>query len=199
MTKKELMEYYRNLIYKVGLCQSVKSSHLNLYFELMDLFTNHPDYPEKIKDVVDISIVKNKLNHKYLELQILKMDNTTDNISYRCCINKPSKNRDLKNAMRYAILPQIKEFRNNCQILECSICKSSDNVEIDHIILFNRLYDGFIKDRADIPTSYDDNYYNSAVFKADDKPFENDWIDYHMKNSILRCLCKTCNLKRERK
>ncbi len=49
MTKKELIEYYKILIYKVGLCQSLKTNHLDVYLEFMDLFTNHPDYPEKIK------------------------------------------------------------------------------------------------------------------------------------------------------
>ena len=49
MTKKELIEYYKNLIYKIGLCTSVKSNHFEVYLELMDLFTNHPDYPEKLE------------------------------------------------------------------------------------------------------------------------------------------------------
>jgi hypothetical protein len=198
MTKKELIEYYKTLIYKVGLCQSLKTNHFDIYLEFMDLFTNHPDYPEKIKNVVDISIVKNKLN-KYLELHIIKDDDTTDNISYRCCINKPSKDRNLKNAMRYAIFPQIFEFKNKCEFLECYFCKSKENIEIDHNILFKILYDDFTKDRNDIPLSFDDNYYNSAVFKKDDKQFQNDWIEYHKKNAILQCLCKTCNLKRERR
>ena len=140
MSKKELIEYYKALIYKVGLCQSLKTNHFDIYLELMDLFTNHPDYPEKIENVVDISIVKNKLHNKYLELHIIKKDNTTDNISYRCCINKPSKDRNLKNAMRYAILPQIFEFKNKCELLECNFCKSKENIEIDHTILFKILY-----------------------------------------------------------
>ncbi len=37
----------------------------------MDLFTNHPDCPEKI-NVVDISIVKNKINFKMIGLSIIK-------------------------------------------------------------------------------------------------------------------------------
>ena len=53
----------------------------------MDLFSNHPEYPEKVRDVIDISIIRNKLNSKYFELQIKKADDTTDNISYRYCDN----------------------------------------------------------------------------------------------------------------
>ena len=149
MTKKELIEYYKKMIYKIGLCPSVKLNHFDIYLELMNLFTNHPDYPEKIENVIDIAIVKNKLNFKYLELQIIREDNTVDNISYRCCINKPNKDINLKNAMRHAIHSQILQFRNNCDILECVLCKSKDNIhwQIDHIILFKTLYDEFLRDK----------------------------------------------------
>jgi hypothetical protein len=30
MTKKELIEYSKNLIYKVGLCQSLKTNHFDI-------------------------------------------------------------------------------------------------------------------------------------------------------------------------
>ncbi len=35
------------------------------------------------------------------------------------------------------------------------------------------------KDRNDIPSSFDDNYYNSAIFKKDFKQFQDDWSGYH--------------------
>jgi hypothetical protein len=199
MTKKELIEYYKNMIYKVGLCSSVKINHFEIYLELMDLFTNHPEYPDKIGNVIDVAIVKNKINSKYLELQIIKDDKTIDNISYRCCINKPTKDKNLKSAMRYAIYPQILEFKNGCDIIECYLCKSKEDIHIDHIILFKSLYDDFIKDRKDIPSTFDDNFYNTAIFKKEDEVFKNEWIEYHKNNASLRCLCKTCNLTRGKK
>ena len=199
MTKKELINYYKNIIYKIGLCSSVKTNYFDIYLELMELFTNHPDYPDKIKDVVDIAIVKNKLNYKYLELQIIRDDKTIDNISYICCINKPTKDRNLKSAMRYAIRTQILEFKNSCDIIECGFCKSKEDIHIDHIILFKSLYDDFIKDRKDIPIIFDDNFYNACMFKKEDEIFKNEWIEYHKINASLRCLCKTCNLKRAKK
>jgi hypothetical protein len=199
MTKKELLEYYKNLIYKVGLCPSIKTNHFEIYLELMDLFTNHPDYPEKIENVVDLAIVKNKMNFKYLELQIIKEDNSTDNISYRCCIHKPNKDRNLKNAMRYAVYPQIIQFRENCENLKCAFCQSSENIQIDHILLFKELCNEFLKDRKCIPSVFDDNFYNSAKFQKDDKQFENEWIEFHRENATLRCLCKSCNLARGKK
>ena len=199
MTKKELTEYYKNLINKTGLCPSLKSNYPTVYFELMNLFHNHPEYPEKIHNVIDISIIRNKLNSKYFELQLTKADNTIDNISYRCCINKPNKDRNLKSAMRNAIYPQILEFRNNCESLECSLCKSKANIHIDHITLFHTLYDEFLKERRDIPLLFDDNVFNMAIFKQEDKDFENEWKVYHKNHALLRCLCMKCNLTRNKK
>ena len=199
MTKKEMTEYYKTLINGIGLCPSLKTNHPNAYLELMELFTNHPEYPEKVYDVVDISIIRNKICPKYFELQITKADNTTDNISYRCCISKPNKDRNLKNAMRNAVTQQILEFRNCCDTLECSICKSKENIQIDHIILFRKLYVDFLKERNDVPTVFDDSIYNMAVFRLEDNKFEEEWKTYHKKNASLRCLCKTCNLTRGKK
>ena len=37
----------------------------------MELFLTHPDYPAKIVNVIDIAIIKNKINPKYFELQLI--------------------------------------------------------------------------------------------------------------------------------
>jgi hypothetical protein len=66
--------------------------------------------------------------------------------------------------MRYAISPQIIDFKYKCGLLEYKFCKSKENIEIDHIILFKVLYDDVIKYRNDIPSSCDDNFYFSAIF-----------------------------------
>ena len=83
--------------------------------------------------------------------------------------------------------------------MECAFCKSKKDIEIDHVNLFKDLYNDFVKDRKDIPSSFDNNFYNAAKFKKDDELFENEWIEYHRKNALLRCLCKKCNLSRVRK
>ncbi len=163
-----------------------------------ELFLTHPDYPEKIVNVVDIAIVKNKINIKYFELQLIKSNGETDNISYLACINKPNTTKHLKEAMRYAILPQILNFKNNQVNPECTICKSDDDIQIDHLILFKHLYDEFIKNRDDIPSKFNENYFNGAQFKPNDKVFEHEWYKFHQEKATLRCLCKNCNLTRKK-
>jgi hypothetical protein len=45
--------------------------------------------------------------------------------------------------------------------MECKFCKSKENIEIDHVILFKVLCDDFLKDRNDIPSSFDDLFFNN--------------------------------------
>ena len=104
--------------------------------------------------------------------------------------------------MRYAISNQILEYKNSCEEhnLICEICKSKEDTHIDHIILFKQLYDDFLKqNKLNIPVKFDDNYYNSAMFTPEDELFNKSWCEYHEKHAILRCLCKSCNLKRNKK
>jgi len=199
MTKKPQLEYFKRLINDTGLCPSLKSNFPEIFEKLMELFINHPDYPSKIENVVDVAIIRNKINKKYFELQLIKENNDIDNISYIACINKPKTDKCLKEAMRFAVLSQILEFKNNQNKLECSICKSTDDIQIDHLILFKDLYDEFIKTQNDIPSKFNENYYNAAQFKPEDKDFENAWAQFHKQKAELRCLCKNCNLTRKKK
>ena len=165
----------------------------------MDLFKNHPEYPEKIENVVDIAIERNRQNPSYYEYKIIKSNGDTDDISYRCCINTRSKDKNLKDAMRYAILNQIQEYKSNCSKLECEFCQSRQNIEIDHIKPFKELYDEFLRNRTDIPVIFDDNYFHCAKFQPKDENFEKKWTEYHRTNATLRCLCRKCNIGRNKK
>ena len=102
--------------------------------------------------------------------------------------------------MRYAILDQILEYKNGCDELICKICKSEQNIQIDHLILFKTLYEDFLNQNTlPIPTTFDTTYYNSAKFKDADKEFETSWSNYHKNHAILRCLCNKCNQTRSKK
>jgi len=200
-TKKDKINHFKYLINNIGLCSSLILNNPNVYLEFMDLFKNHPEYPDKINDVVDISIIKNKITPKFFELQLIKNvkgEIITESISYRCCINKPNKDANLKSAMRTAIIPQILDFRNKV-LLECEICKSNEDIQIDHIIQFQCLYNNFIKNRKDIPHIFDTDLCNRAIFNIKDKDFKNEWCEFHKDNAKLRCLCKKCNLTRKKR
>ena len=200
MNKSQQYTFYKTLLNNIGLCPSLKRFHDDAYYQFMDLFKNHPEYPDKVKNIVDIAIVNNELINKYFELQLIKSYGTTDDISYKKCIYQPSTNNSLKQAMRYAIKDQILDYRDSCDELICEKCGSEQNIQIDHMILFKNLYDDFLSQNTlTIPTEFDNTYFNSAKFKNNDVEFKNSWDEYHKKHAILRCLCNKCNLTRSKK
>ena len=195
------LDYFRTKINNIGLCSSIKTKTEIFYNELMEIFKLHPDYPGVCLNVVDVAIAYNKINpKKCYELQLIYDNKTSQPVSYRKCFVKTRKDNDLKHAMRYAIVDQILEFKNNCDELICAICGSEDYIQVDHIILFKTLYDDFLQQNTlPIPTTFDNTYYNSAKFKDVDKEFVNSWCDYHKNHAILRCLCNKCNQSRNKK
>jgi len=198
LTKKATIEKYKNYLNSIGLCNSVKTDHPNIYNDMVELFKNHPEYPNKTARMVDLCIKKNIRNPKYYEFNIIKDDGSIEDISYRCCINKKPKNHNLNSAMRTAIDDQIIQFKNNIDNKECEFCSSYKNIEVDHIYLFKNLSFDFLKNRKDIPKLFDDGEYHQAIFKKDDEIFEIEWKEYHKQNATLRLLCQKCNNSRNK-
>lgn len=197
VNKNDKIKYYKQILNK-GLCKSLLNERKEDYKELVELFINHPEYPYKLRNLSNICIVYNKKNSKYYEFNLIRDDGTFEAISYMSCINEQNINKNLYGAMRDYIDPQIKLFRKN-SIMKCDICNKTNDIHIDHIILFKELTDNFLKNKINIPTDFDDNYYNGAMFKDKDKEFANQWFKYHLENAKLRPLCKSCNLTRRKK
>ena len=65
--------------------------------------------------------------------------------------------------------------------------------------MFKDLTTDFLRDKTYIPSTFDDNFDNTAIFKEEDEIFSNSWYEYHLKNATLRPLCKKCNLSRSKK
>jgi hypothetical protein len=195
MSIAQKKKYFKEKIYRIGLCISVKTDYPDDYVEFLELFKSHPKYPQKIEGIQDISIIRNARTPQYYELNMKKENNIRESISYNECCQKIDKYKYLKEAMRYAVQDQIHQYRfSNEQI--CVLCKSETNIEIDHYgKMFKHLFEDFIKDRSDIPTDFDETYYNSAMFKKEDKKLNDEWCDYHKTHATLRCLCRTCNAK----
>lgn len=194
LNKTMKTNYFKAKLRK-GLCKSLKVERNEDFIDFMELFKNHPDYQTKLKDVIDLTIVFNKRNHNFFEINLVKSNGDIEDISYRYCINERCENYNLNSALRYTIEPQILEFRKT-NILICEFCNSKENIHIDHIILFKILANNFLKTKKYIPIDFDDNEYNGCKFKKEDEDFKNEWFDYHKHNAKLRCLCSKCNSQR---
>lgn len=196
LNKTQKTNYFKTRLNK-GLCKSLKKERNDDFNDFMELFKHHPESDMKLLDVVDLCIVSNKRNSRFYEINVIRSNGEIEDISYRCCINQRNNYFDLNQALRYAIEPQIKDFRN-ANINKCVLCGSMNNIQIDHIIMFKNLVSNFLKKTLKpIPDKFDDNEFNSAKFKPENKELEEEWFNYHKKNAILRCLCSKCNKSRK--
>ena len=196
-TQISLKKYFREIIDRIGLCDSVKTKYPSEFLDFCELFKRHSEYPEKFIGFVDIKINYNVVFGNQLVVYIIKDDTTVEDVSVlnNCITGKPKDN--LKIAMRVSIQPQIDEYKNNNCIKVCEICGKHDRIEIDHhseISPFAKLYIDFMEINAlPIPASFNDTKSHMKCFKELDYNFEKNWVQYHKENAILRMLCRTCN------
>ncbi len=196
LNKTNKINYFKTKLNK-GICNSLKNERNEDFNDFMELFKNHPEDESKLKNVIDLCIITNKRNTKYFEINIIRDNGEIEDISYRSCISERHDRYNLYSALRYTIESQIKEFRDNSE-LKCELCNSTNDIHIDHIILFKTIVEQFLKNYKIIPNSFDDNEYNGCKFKDEDKQFMTEWFNYHKLNAKLRCLCSKCNLTRKK-
>jgi len=198
MNKTAKLKHFKTILNK-GVCKSLIKERKQDYYELIELFKNHPDYPDKLHTVIDIKIEKNPRNKKYFIFYLIRNDGNIDGISYRDCINKPNLNKNINSALRDCINTQISDFRKSLKEEKCVLCDNTKDIQIDHIVLFRYLVDDFFTNKTYIPNSFDDHpIYHYAIFKQKDKQFADEWCEYHLHNAKLRSLCKKCNLTRSK-
>ncbi len=199
-TKTALTEYTKNAINATGLCYSLKTKNISLYTFLLDLFSRHPEYPNKISNMIDIFIDRNKMNPSYFALYIRRADGTSEDISWRCCVDGKAKD-GLNAAMRAAVSDQIIVFKNSHEFC-CEICNCRDGTSkdfhVDHILPFRDIKKNFLELHPNRPKIFGSNQYYLACFRAEDKEYEELWTAYHKKHATLRILCAKCNLTRPR-
>ena len=168
------------------------------------LVRRHPEYESKCGVGIAAFVICRNLSG-YIALNIKCIDDTRVDISWRICVttqpNTPLKN--LFSAMRLAIQPQIRRYRNEQITTNCDICgktiESSDDIHIDHEIPFKSLADRFLKENPDPPQTFDDNRRtNQATFRQKDCAFSQRWQAYHLKYARLRATHSKCNLSRIR-
>ena len=196
-SQASLKKHFREIIDKIGICDTVKTHYPQEFLDFCELFTRHSEYPDKFFGFVDIKIGYNPEFKNQLVVYIIKNNGEIDNVSVmnNCITGKPKDN--LKIAMRVSIQPQIDEYKNNNYIKVCEICGEHDRIEIDHHsekMPFVKLYIDFMEiNNLSIPTSFNDAKSHMKCFKEIDYQFKEKWIQYHKDNAILRMLCRTCN------
>jgi len=101
-------------------------------------------------------------------------------------------NHDFMNAMRNYIKPQTDLTIPANQ--KCACCTSTKNIEVYYKNGFDFVvYDCLsLCEENEIPTSFDYDIDNSAIFKKEDEEFADDWYLIHEANSSVNILCPEC-------
>lgn len=105
-------KYIRSLLSEVGVCNSIKAVSDDKFNILFELCKRHPDFADKLNDMVDFKIIRNKLNTKAYELNIVKVDSSVVDILWKVCITGKPKTfkHDLYAEFRTSVDDQIADF-----------------------------------------------------------------------------------------
>ena len=101
-------------------------------------------------------------------------------------------NHEFMDAMRNYIKPQIDLTIPANQ--KCACCKSTKDIEVHYKNGFDFVVYDFLSlcEENEIPTSFDYDIDNSAIFKKEDEWFADDWYLIHEANALVNLLCPEC-------
>lgn len=194
-TKSEV----RERIAQIGKCRSLRKSHPDEYVFFRELFQNHPEAERKrVAEITDIFIRVGYGGVYQLGYQL--PGQVRDTISWVSCVTGRSKSvsQKLTRAMRHAIIPSMRAFRDT-QPQHCVLCSSRTDLTVDHFPRkFCDIRDAFL-DETEYPYPVEFAKTSQALdcFRPDDFVFQQEWVAFHDANATYRILCSTCNLRTE--
>jgi hypothetical protein len=188
MSKTELRTKIRMLIKDLGVTPSLKATQHYDFFK--EVVARHPKaFPEPL----DLGIRKNAL---YKSLEVFGVWHSgTYPVSMEKCVNmkEPSVKAQFYEAMRNSINDQVLAFRLEQTDLSCVFCSSTENPEVDHVVMLKHLISEFMHTR-EMQTQFDRNRGSSVILKPGQ--FCTDWQAFHAERATFRMLCQECNGKR---
>lgn len=204
-SQKECTNYVQEILGDMGVTKSVKNENPHNYSFLIELLKRHPTCEKKTEGMCDISICVNPRNGVGYQLNIEKIDGTTDSISWVDCVSGKPKAEKTKfnSALRESVSDQIKDFKSSNDTSLCEMCdhRIVGVCEADHIIYFDKLVEMFISQNPTIsmPKKYGKKTpCNSTMFLEEDLNIGELFSEFHRVNATLRIVCLTCNRTRDK-
>ena len=195
---------YQQMRAELGLCANIEAANPDYFAAMVEQLTQHPEYTEV---TTHLAFVRNAKYPAYPELHRNGAAVSMNECFIKGNTLEKKKEREFKTACRTTIEDQINAFRSvkpcagGPEVLDpsgraaltpagCAFCGSGDQLEVDHIVHFQTLYEQhfgltrppYTKDAARRPV------FDGEVARG--------WREYHAANATFRMLCKSCNTRR---
>lgn len=167
----------------------VTKGHRDWVF-LEELLNRHPD-PSKKAGVILKFEVRQSLGGLGSDLFVYKSSGL-DRICWNSCITGKPKG-SIFDAMRTAIIPQVLKYHKD---RECVECKSTENLQTDHIVAFSKIAKEFMFVFDEAPEIFTQDHYDRVAFRREDTKYQKKWEEYHESRATYQTLCRTCNVKK---
>jgi len=162
------------------------------YPELVKVFSRHNTFKYFGDKITHFLLCQNTLNVNALYFKAYLNNGEERLLSWRKCIDDEYKQDKLADVMRLSINNQIHCFRANCEKV-CQDCGSTKELQIDHKIPFQKIYEDFLANYKGTVPKYFLKEGLISIFRPCDREFKEEWMRYHHQTAVLQCLCKKCN------
>ena len=207
-TKKAVDTHVRNILHSVQIGEPLTGADLDC---VSDLLLYHPTCNEKIGVGVASICVQTESNWNTRHFQIVRIDGSTTDFSFKKCITPPTQKTLFQQACRHSVADQIVSFRNRvfedaigivyCPVLAVPITPRTSHV--DHVppITFETLVNQFIerKNLNVIDSLVANGNDNCMQTKFADSALQSKWQVFHAENAKLRVVSARANLSDIRK
>lgn len=148
--------------------------------------------PKDIATITSVRIERNPYGNKYFA--IYHNDRWIPTSIKKLCGQQITEKQIIQRGLRYAIEPQIRDFRDanalnpldTCPVLNIEL---EIDAQVDHIIPFHRLTEYFLSKYHGITYFYSIKEKNYII----EEPHRSKWIRFHRKNAKLRYVSKEGN------
>lgn len=120
------------------------------------------------------------------------LDGVETAVSWRKAIEGKNPKSDLQRALRVAIAPCLREFKDAMEGQDCNHCGSTEYLQVDHVYPpFQEILEAFIAHKGeDIELK---NEANGIGWVIADIDVEAEWVAFHASRAEYQILCRSCN------
>lgn len=199
-TKAEATDAVRAVLHRAHIGQPLQGGDDVLIRSLIEM---HPNAAAKIGSGV-ASVRVEIIEHGQRGFWIYRHDGTCTDFSYRKAMTKPSKESEVKAAMRRAIADQIVAYRNslfnNTDTVTCPVTSNTLRIgegHVDHIIPFAAIVAAFMEGYR---LSYDSIILNHGIDgqigRELPEPVKSNWVAFHQYVAKYRYIHPAANRRR---